>query len=372
MPTKPPRKPVPATPRPTAAKSTTAKRRSPPAAPTADSFSNSPSPPRPQARRRPAASDTAPRGRVAPVARDDGDVPSTGRAKPPARPAATPTERPYSPARSSGQSSNAGRRRHAEPPSRPERLHKLLANSGLGSRREMEEMIAAGRVMVNGAPAQLGQSVAAGDRVKVNGKLVTLRFSDRLPRVLIYHKPEGEIVSRNDPNHRPTVFTALPRMTTGRWVAVGRLDFNTSGLLLLTTSGDLANRLMHPRYQLVREYAVRILGELPVDAKARLLAGIELDDGPAQFASFAEAGGEGANRWYRVSLAEGRNREVRRMFEAVGVVVSRLIRVRYGPFLLPRQLKRGHYAELSDAEVRKLMSDFGMEAAAPRQAVRAR
>lgn len=243
---------------------------------------------------------------------------------------------------------------------KPERLHKLLANSGLGSRREMEELIAAGRIIVNGAPAQIGQTVSPGDRIKVNGKLVPVRFSDRLPRVILYHKPEGEIVSRNDPEHRPNVFTALPRMSAGRWVAVGRLDFNTSGLLLLTTSGDLANRLMHPRYQLVREYAVRILGELPDEVRRSLLDGIELDDGPAKFASFQEAGGEGANRWYRVSLYEGRNREVRRMFEAVGVVVSRLIRVRYGPFVLPPNLKRGQVHELPEAEVRRLLAEFGM------------
>jgi 23S rRNA pseudouridine2605 synthase len=169
---------------------------------------------------------------------------------------------------------------------KPERLHKLLANSGVGSRREMEELIAAGRIVVNGEPAHVGQTVSPGDRIKVNGKLVQLRFSDRLPRVILYHKPEGEIVSRNDPEHRPNVFTSLPRMSAGRWVAVGRLDFNTSGLLLLTTSGDLANRLMHPRYELVREYAVRILGELPDEARRQLLDGIELDDGPAKFGAF--------------------------------------------------------------------------------------
>jgi 23S rRNA pseudouridine2605 synthase len=224
--------------------------------------------------------------------------------------------------------------------------------------------------MVNGEPAHIGQTVSPGDRIKVNGKLVQLRFSDRLPRVILYHKPEGEIVSRNDPDHRPNVFTSLPRMSAGRWVAVGRLDFNTSGLLLLTTSGDLANRLMHPRYQLVREYAVRILGELPDEARLRLLEGIELEDGPAKFSSFQEAGGEGANRWYRVSLFEGRNREVRRMFEAVGVVVSRLMRVRYGPFLLPPGLKRGQVQELPEAEVKKLLADFGMATAQPERPAR--
>jgi 23S rRNA pseudouridine2605 synthase len=234
----------------------------------------------------------------------------------------------------------------------------------------MEALIGAGRIMVNGETAHIGQTVSPGDRIKVNGKLVQLRFSDRLPRVILYHKPEGEIVSRNDPDHRPNVFTSLPRMSAGRWVAVGRLDFNTSGLLLLTTSGDLANRLMHPRYQLVREYAVRILGELPDEARLRLLEGIELEDGPAKFSSFQEAGGEGANRWYRVSLFEGRNREVRRMFEAVGVVVSRLMRVRYGPFLLPPGLKRGQIQELPEAEVKKLLADFGMATAQPERPAR--
>ena len=262
------------------------------------------------------------------------------------------------------------RGRHKELPGKPERLHKLLAQSGVGSRREMEELIAAGRVNINGDVAQTGQSASPGDRVKVNGRLVHLKFSNRLPRVIIYHKPEGEIVSRDDPNHRPTVFTSLPKMSGGRWVAVGRLDFNTSGLLLFTTSGDLANRLMHPRYNLVREYAVRVLGEMPADARERLLAGIELDDGPAQFSTFQEAGGDGANHWYRVSLFEGRNREVRRMFEAVGVVVSRLMRVRYGPFVLPPSLKRGQVLELGEGDVQKLLADFGMEDPAPGRPLR--
>lgn len=264
----------------------------------------------------------------------------------------------------------SNRARHKEVPGKPERLHKLLAQSGIGSRREMEELIAEGRVNVNGETAQVGQSASPGDRIKVNGKLVHLKFSNRLPRVIIYHKPEGEIVSRDDPEHRPTVFTSLPRMSGGRWVAVGRLDFNTSGLLLFTTSGDLANRLMHPRYNLVREYAVRVLGELPEGAKEQLLAGVELDDGVAQFATFEEAGGEGANRWYRVSLFEGRNREVRRMFESVGVVVSRLMRVRYGPFVLPSNLKRGHVLELGEADVKKLMTDFDMESPSIQRAPR--
>ena len=250
-------------------------------------------------------------------------------------------------------------------PGKPERLHKLLAQSGIGSRREMEELIAAGRVSVNGETAQTGQSASPGDRVKVSGRLIQLKFSNRLPRVIIYHKPEGEIVSRDDPDHRPNVFTALPRISGARWVAVGRLDFNTSGLLLFTTSGDLANRLMHPRYNLVREYAVRVLGEISLESRQRLLDGVELDDGTAQFATFQDVGGDGANHWYRVSLFEGKNREVRRMFEAVGVVVSRLMRVRYGPFILPPNLKRGKVLEVGDADVRKLLTDFEMDDPSP-------
>ncbi len=253
------------------------------------------------------------------------------------------------------------RGRHQELPGKPERLQKLLAQSGIGSRREMEELIVSGRVMINGEVAEIGQSASPGDRVKVNGRLVNLKFSNRLPRVILYHKPEGEIVSRDDPNHRPTVFTSLPRLSGARWVAVGRLDFNTSGLLLFTTSGELANRLMHPRYNLVREYAVRVLGELTAEAQQRLLDGVELEDGVAQFGSLLDAGGDGANRWYRVSLFEGRNREVRRMFEAVGVTVSRLMRVRYGPFVLPANLKRGQVLDLDDKVVQKLMTEFGMD-----------
>lgn len=274
---------------------------------------------------------------------------------------AATAEKTMRPAARSNRPDHSKRARHKALPGKPERLHKLLAQSGIGSRREMEALIAEGRVNVNGQTAEVGQSASPGDRIKVNGRLVHVKFSNRLPRVILYHKPEGEIVSRDDPQHRPSVFTSLPRMTGGRWVAVGRLDFNTSGLLLFTTSGDLANRLMHPRYNLVREYAVRILGELPDSARQRLLDGVELDDGTARFSAFQEAGGDGANRWYRVCLFEGRNREVRRMFEAVGVVVSRLMRVRYGPFALPPNLKRGQVLELGEAEVQKLLTEFEME-----------
>ncbi len=248
------------------------------------------------------------------------------------------------------------------------KLHKALADAGLGSRRELEEWIAAGRVSVNGEPAHVGQRVGPEDKIRVNGRLVHLKFASRQPRVLIYHKPEGEIVSRDDPEGRPSVFDKLPRIRGGRWLAVGRLDINSCGLLLFTDNGELANRLMHPRYGLEREYAVRVIGELADDAKRRLLSGIELEDGVASFGRLAEEGGEGSNRWYRVTLTEGRNREVRRMFEAVGVTVSRLMRVRYGPMLLPPRLKRGMCRELEPAEVAEFLAALGPRRNAPRDA----
>jgi 23S rRNA pseudouridine2605 synthase len=236
------------------------------------------------------------------------------------------------------------------------KLHKALADAGHGSRRELEEWIAAGRISVNGEPAHVGQRISPDDKVRVNGKLVQLKSGDtRLPRVLLYHKPEGEIVSRDDPEGRPTVFEKLPRINNGRWIAVGRLDFNSCGLMLFTSSGELANRLMHPRYALEREYAVRVLGQPSVEAVAQLKAGIQLEDGIAHFNRFLEAGGEGANHWYNVTISEGRNREVRRMFEAVGLTVSRLMRVRYGPVQLPPGLKRGLCRELDPQEVGTLL-----------------
>jgi 23S rRNA pseudouridine2605 synthase len=241
-----------------------------------------------------------------------------------------------------------------------EKLQKILADAGVGSRRDMEELIIAGRVSVNGEPAHIGQRVAPTDLVRVNGKPLPRKQPGRLPRVLIYHKPAGEIVSQDDPGERPTVFERMPKVSGGRWVAVGRLDFNTEGLLILTTSGDLANRLMHPRYEVEREYAVRVMGELPAEARSRLLDGVALDDGMAKFSRIDDVGGTGANRWYRVTIGEGRNREVRRMFAAVGLEVTRLIRIRYGAVQLPRSLARGRFSELSPEWVRAWMHDLGI------------
>ncbi len=240
------------------------------------------------------------------------------------------------------------------------KLHKVLAEAGLGSRRDMEELIIAGRVSVNGEPAHIGQRILATDQVRINGKLVQRKISTRPPRVLIYHKQAGEIVSHSDPEGRTSVFDRLPNMKTAKWLAVGRLDFNTEGLLLFTTSGDLANRLMHPRYGIEREYAVRTLGELEEGMRQKLLSGVELDDGLAQFSKIADGGGEGINKWYRVTIGEGRNREVRRMFEAIGLTVSRLIRTRYGAIVLPRGLKRGRWQEMDEHAVRDLLAISGL------------
>jgi len=241
------------------------------------------------------------------------------------------------------------------------KLHKVLAEAGLGSRRDMEELIMAGRVSVNGEPAHTGQRILPTDAVRINGKLIQRRISKKPPRVLVYHKPAGEIVSMDDPEGRPSVFDRLPTMKAGKWLAVGRLDFNTEGLLLFTTSGDLANKLMHPRYGIDREYAVRTLGVLEEGMRQKLLAGVELEDGTAQFSKIADGGGEGVNKWYRVVIGEGRNREVRRMFEAIGLTVSRLIRTRYGVMTLPSSLKRGRWEELEENAVRSLMSVVGVE-----------
>jgi 23S rRNA pseudouridine2605 synthase len=242
-----------------------------------------------------------------------------------------------------------------------EKLHKVLADAGIGSRRDMEELIISGRVSVNGEPAHIGQRVMPTDQVRVNGKLLQRWVNTaRPPRVLLYYKPAGEIVSQDDPDGRATVFARLPKVSGARWIAVGRLDLNTEGLLILTTSGELANRLMHPRYEIEREYAVRVRGELSDEQRERLLTGVELEDGPAKFLRCEPAGGEGANRWYRVVIAEGRNREVRRMFSTVGLEVSRLMRIRYGAVQLPRGLSRGRYQELSAEWVQAWLHDLGI------------
>jgi len=257
-----------------------------------------------------------------------------------------------------------------------ERLQKVLAQAGIGSRREMEEWISAGRVTVNGEAAVLGMRVVEGDVIRADRRVVHVREQgESLPRVLLYHKQEGEIVSRDDPGQRVSVFDNLPKVRGQKWIAIGRLDFNTSGLLIFTTSGDLANRLMHPRFEVEREYAVRVQGEMtPDQMKQMVRQGIELDDGPVKFEKLADEGGEGFNHWYRIVLKEGRNRVVRRTFEALGLPVSRLMRVRFGIVNLPPRLKRGMQAELGEGEVRQVMEWAGLhlpalppKTAAPRQ-----
>ena len=234
------------------------------------------------------------------------------------------------------------------------KLHKVLAQAGIGSRRDMEQMIVEGRITVNGQPAHIGQRISFGDRISVGGKPVRVRIAPPPPRVLAYHKPAGEVVTHDDPQQRPTVFRKLPRLQQGKWQSVGRLDINTEGLLLFTNSGELANQLMHPRFGVEREYAVRSLGTLDDECKARLLEGVEIDGQRCAFKSIENGGGEGANHWYRCVITEGRNREVRKLFEAVGHAVSRLIRIRYGSVVLPRGLRRGVWVDLDDSDVRAL------------------
>lgn len=237
-----------------------------------------------------------------------------------------------------------------------QKLHKLLAQSGLGSRRLMEEWIREGKITVNGAVATIGARVKPTDLVRVGRKVIRWPVSGRVPRVLLYHKPEGEIVSHDDPEGRASVFDKLPTLRGAKWLAVGRLDFNTSGLLIFTTSGELANRMMHPRFAVEREYAVRIVGQLNPAQVTRLLEGIELSDGRAACLSVEDEGGEGTNHWYRIVLREGRNRVVRRIFEALGLTVSRLMRVRFGVVALPPRLKRGQVSALPALEVKRLLA----------------
>ncbi|HJV72385.1 pseudouridine synthase [Ideonella sp.] len=241
------------------------------------------------------------------------------------------------------------------------KLHKVLAQSGIGSRRDMEQAIIDGRVEVNGEVAHTGMRVSFGDRVTLDGKPVRIRIAPGPARVIAYHKPVGEVVSHDDPQQRPTVFRKLPRLPQGKWQSVGRLDINTEGLLLFTNSGDLANKLMHPRFGVEREYAVRVLGTLEKEAREKLLAGVDIEGQTAAFKSIEDGGGEGVNHWYRVVITEGRNREVRKLFDAVGLAVSRLIRIRYGCVVLPRGLKRGVWVDLGENDLRALrqMTDGG-------------
>ncbi|MFD3223815.1 MULTISPECIES: 23S rRNA pseudouridine(2605) synthase RluB [Rahnella] len=238
-----------------------------------------------------------------------------------------------------------------------EKLQKVLARAGHGSRREVEAMIQAGRVSVDGKISTLGDrvEVTGGTKIRLDGHVLSVMESqDTVCRVLAYYKPEGELCTRNDPEGRPTVFDRLPKMRGSRWIAVGRLDVNTSGLLLFTTDGELANRLMHPSREVEREYAVRVFGQVDDEKIKQLSRGVQLEDGPAAFRSIKFQGGEGLNQWYNVTLTEGRNREVRRLWEAVGVQVSRLIRVRYGDLNLPKGLPRGGYKELDLPDINYL------------------
>ncbi|MEM9384621.1 MAG: 23S rRNA pseudouridine(2605) synthase RluB [Pseudomonadota bacterium] len=248
--------------------------------------------------------------------------------------------------------------RLAEP---PERLQKLLADAGIASRREVERWITEGRVKVNGRQAELGEKATRQDRIALDGKPLRLARRAAERRVIAYHKPAGEVSTRSDPEGRPTVYQRLPRAERGRWVSVGRLDANTSGLLLFTTDGALASKLMHPSQRVEREYAVRVLGETTEEQLQLLTRGVELEDGPARFDKVVPAGASGANHWYHVVLREGRNREVRRMFESIGCVVSRLTRVRYGPVGLNRRLARGRWEEVQGDALEALYESAGLE-----------
>ena len=259
------------------------------------------------------------------------------------------------------------RQGEGDAPTIEERLHKVLANAGLGSRRMLEQRIEAGEVQVNAAAATLGQSVRTGDRVEVDGKrFVVIADNAEHAQVIVYNKPDGVVATREDPEGRPTVFEQLPQIKGARWVAVGRLDINTTGLLLLTTDGDLANALMHPRSEIEREYICRVHGEVPDEVIERLRTGIELEDGPAHFDEIAVISRGASHSWFRVVLREGRNREVRRMWESQGLMVSRLKRIRYGTVELPRGLLRGRSAELDPATVAALRERAGMKEPTPR------
>lgn len=242
-----------------------------------------------------------------------------------------------------------------------EKLQKVLANAGFASRREIENWIQAGRITVNGETATTGIRVIEQDAIVIDGKPFQFPIHSQKTRVIAYHKPMGEICSRDDPEGRKTIFDQLPPIQRGRWITIGRLDINTSGLLLLTTNGELANRLMHPSYEIEREYAVRVLGEVKPQTLRELKSGVMLEDGKAHFNEIKDIGGEGANHWYHVILHEGRNREVRRLWEAVGCTVSRLSRVRFGPITLLRTLKLGKWQDLPPRQIESLAKLVGIE-----------
>jgi 23S rRNA pseudouridine2605 synthase len=246
-----------------------------------------------------------------------------------------------------------------------ERLQKVLARAGHGSRRQVETWIREGRITVNGKPAEIGISVSDTDKIRLNGKPVSIAATSGVPRTLLYHKPAGELTTRKDEAGRPTVFDNLPRIHNSRWISVGRLDFNTSGLLLVTTDGELAHRLMHPSWEVEREYAVRILGKVDDETLQRLQQGVMLDDGMASFETLLDAGGAGANHWYHVMLREGKNREVRRLWESQGLKVSRLIRIRYGPIELTRDVRAGRYRDLNGKELANLYALVKLEPPKP-------
>ncbi len=246
-----------------------------------------------------------------------------------------------------------------------EKLQKVIARSGHASRRESERLIAQGRIKIGQRVAQLGDRVDGSERIYLNDKELFIAWQKPKQRVLVYHKPPGEICSRNDPDHPNTIFDDLPSLKVGRWISVGRLDINTSGLILLTNDGDLANKLMHPSSEIEREYAVRVLGEVTDDDIEQLKNGVELDDGQAHFDKITYVGGQGANHWYHVTLKEGRNREVRRMWEALGITVSRLSRVRYGLVKLPRWQKLGRWEDLSEKDMLALYESVGLHIQRP-------
>lgn len=280
--------------------------------------------------------------------------------RPAARPPKSSKPRQPQPDRKAAPKANPKADQPKEAPG--ERIQKIMAAAGWGSRRELETLIAEGKVLINDQPAKLGDRASPGDWLRMGRQRLQVKHqsSGLLPRVLLYYKPEGELVTRKDPQGRRTVFAGLPRLEGGRWIAVGRLDINSSGLLLFTPDGELAKRLMHPSQEIEREYAVRVLGQVTDEVLNRLQQGVELEDGPAHFDNILDAGGEGANHWYQVVLREGRNREVRRLWESQGLKVSRLIRIRFGPILLGSWPRTGQHRDLEKEEVRALMKMVGL------------